>query len=137
MIRIYGGQIRFVWQTLLQDQIRRDAKKAGEEGIKRMILRNLNNTTVTIVLIGTSTWQRPWVRYEIAQSIARKNGLLGIYIHHLEDQWKGISNCGLKPVVPWNIEFPTYDWDYDLGRFRGEIEAAGRRADASRLYDRT
>ena len=63
-----------------------EAKKTGDEGIRRMILRHLNNTTVTVVLIGTNTAYRPWVKYEIEQSIARKNGLLGIHIHHLKDQ---------------------------------------------------
>lgn len=58
------------------------AKKQGSDGIKRMILRNLRNTSVTVVLLGLETASRPWVKYEIAQSIAQKNGLLGICIHH-------------------------------------------------------
>ena len=109
-----------------------EAKKQGDEGIRRMILKHLNNTTVTVVLIGTSTWQRPWVRYEIEQSAAHKNGLLGIYIHHLKDQNGLASPRGLKPSVPSGAEFPAYDWDGDLDRFRKEIEAAGRRADELR-----
>jgi hypothetical protein len=32
-----------------------------------------------------------------------------------------------KPAVPWCVEFPAYDWDRDLERFRKEIEAAGKR----------
>ena len=32
-----------------------EAKKEGPEGIRRMILRHLRNTTVTVVLIGTHT----------------------------------------------------------------------------------
>jgi hypothetical protein len=43
-----------------------------------MILKHLENTSVTVVLIGTETANRPWVKYEIEQSIARKNGLLGV-----------------------------------------------------------
>src|SRR5712692_6137082 len=60
-----------------------EAKKTSDAGIQRMILRHLENTTVTVVLIGQYTWMRPWVRYEIAESIKRKNGLFGIYIPHL------------------------------------------------------
>ena len=107
-----------------------EAKKAGVEGIRRMILKHLSNTTVTVVLIGSETANRPWVKYEIEQSIVRNNGLLGIYIHHLKDQNQRTSNRGAKPTVPWNVEFPTYDWDGDLDRFRREIEAAGKRSDA-------
>jgi hypothetical protein len=108
------------------------ARRRGNEAIRRMILRHLRGTTVTVVLIGTYTSLRPWVRYEIDQSIARKNGLLGIHIHRLKDQNGQISLRGDKPYVPPGVVFPAYDWDRDLGRFRREIEAAGRRSDALR-----
>jgi hypothetical protein len=109
------------------------AKKTGIEGIKRMIMKHLKNTSVTVVLIGSQTSTRPWVKYEIKQSIAQNNGLLGIYIHHLKNQngeWDFFR--GAKPSVPDGVEFPAYDWDRDLDRFRREIEAAGKRADALR-----
>jgi hypothetical protein len=109
-----------------------EAKKKGKEGIQRMILSHLENTTVTVVLIGTQTASRPWVQYEIEKSIARNNGLLGVYIHHLKNQRGEISARGVKPAVPWGVEFPAYDWDRDVERFRKEIEAAGKRADAAR-----
>lgn len=108
-----------------------EAKKKGSEAIKRMIFRNLKNTSVTVVLIGTETAFRPWVRYEIEQSIAQKNGLLGIYIHHVKNQeGKASFFRGSKPAVPFGVEFPAYDWDRDLDRFRSAIEAAGKRSDA-------
>jgi hypothetical protein len=106
------------------------AKKTGKDGIQRMILNHLKDTTVTVVLIGTKTAHRRWVKYEIGQSIARKNGLLGIYIHRLKDCNKLASPRGAKPAVPQGVDFPAYDWDKDLDRFRKEIEAAGKRADA-------
>ena len=109
-----------------------EAQKIGAEGIRRMILKHLSNTTVTVVLLGSETANRPWVKYEIEQSISRNNGLLGIYIHHLKDQNQRTANQGAKPAVPWNVEFPTYDWDWNLDRFRREIEAAGKRSDALR-----
>lgn len=110
-----------------------EAKKTGADGIRRMILRHLSNTTVTVVLIGVETANRPWVKYEIEQSIERKNGLLGVFIHHLKDQnGRSSPSRGPKPSVPWNVEFPAYDWDADLDRFRREIEAAGKRSDALR-----
>ncbi len=36
-----------------------DAKAQGDEAIRRMILRHLDNTSVTVVLIGTYTAARP------------------------------------------------------------------------------
>lgn len=108
------------------------AKKKGKEGIQRMIRRHLKDTTVTVVLIGSITASRPWVKYEIEHSLARKNGLLGIYIHHLKDPNNPPGSRGAKPSVPEGVEFSAYDWDKDLDRFRKEIEAAGKRADAWR-----
>jgi hypothetical protein len=72
-----------------------------------MILSHLERTTVTVVLIGEKTAKRPWVRYEIEQSIARQNGLLGIEIHHLKDKdgdWDWFA--GDKPDVFPYIPFP-------------------------------
>lgn len=109
-----------------------EAKKTKDEGIRRMILKHLRMTSVTVVLIGSETANRPWVKYEIEQSIAQKNGLLGIYIHHLKDVNGSTSMMGNKPTVPWNVEFPAYSWDKDLDRFKREIEAAGKRSDALR-----
>jgi hypothetical protein len=109
-----------------------EADKKGKDAIQRMILKHLKDTTVTVVLIGTETANRPWVKYEIEQSIARKNGLLGIYIHHLKDSNQRPSSRGAKPAVPEDVDFPAYDWDKDLDRFRKAIEAAGQRADTLR-----
>lgn len=69
-------------------------KKQGDFALKRLIDGGLNNTSVTAVLIGTETYMRPWVRYEIVKSLERGNGLLGIYIHSIKDingyiAWKG------------------------------------------------
>lgn len=109
-----------------------EAKKQGWDAIRRMILRHLNGTSVTVVLIGSETANRPWVKYEIEQSIERKNGLLGIQIHHLQNWAKQISWPGPIPTVTPSIPFPVYAWDGDLKRFSDAIEAAGKRADALR-----
>jgi hypothetical protein len=110
-----------------------EAKKKGADAIRRMILRHLNGTSVTVVLIGKETASRPWVKEEIKHSIAQNNGLLGIHIYHLKNQKSQSSFFrGSKPDVPWGVEFPCYDWDGDLDRFRREIEAAGKRSDALR-----
>ena len=83
-----------------------------------MILKHLERTTVTIVLIGTLTAQRPWVKYEIQESIKRNNGFLGVYIHHLKNSLGQISNPGPKPAVPPNVQIPAYKWDGNLEKFR-------------------
>lgn len=114
-----------------------EAKRKGTDAIRRMILRHLERTSVTVVLIGSQTALRPWVRFEIEESIKRKNGLLGVHIHHLQDRLGMTSYRGLVPSVPLGMTFPTYDWDKNLARFSREIEAAGRRADAMRAATAT
>ena len=109
-----------------------EAKKKGKEAIRKLIRDKLVGTSVTVVLIGQETANREYVQYEIDQSIDRKNGLLGIFIHHLKDQSGQTSPRGSKPTVPSSVEFPAYDWDSDLTRFKNAIEAAGKRADKLR-----
>lgn len=106
-----------------------EAKRKGDDNIKRLIREKLAGTSVTIVLIGAETATRPFVQYELAASIAQNNGLLGIHIHHLKDEEKKTDARGIKPSVQHGVELPTYDWDGDLDRFRREIEAAGKRSD--------
>ncbi len=50
-----------VWET---------AKKTGSIAVKRLVNGGLDGTSVTCVLVGTETYQRPWVRYELLKSVS-------------------------------------------------------------------
>lgn len=63
-----------------------DAKKHGDDAVKRLINSNLENTSVTCALIGTETWRRRWVRYELLKSYDRGNPLLGVHINGVPDK---------------------------------------------------
>jgi hypothetical protein len=63
-----------------------DAKRHGDSSIKRLINDNLNGTSVTCALIGTETWRRRWVRYEILKSYDRGNTLFGVHINSVRDK---------------------------------------------------
>jgi hypothetical protein len=58
-----------------------ESKKKGDVALKRLINAELEYTSVTAVLIGSQTYARRWVRYEIMKSVARGNKLLGIHIN--------------------------------------------------------
>lgn len=60
-----------------------ESKKSGDMVLKRMVNAALERTTVTAVLIGSETWARRWVRYEIMKSLHRGNQLLGIHINSI------------------------------------------------------
>ena len=62
-----------------------ETKKKGEETIKRWIRDQLSGTSVTVVLVGSETCNRDYVRYELEQSWKRGNGILGIHIHQMKD----------------------------------------------------
>ena len=74
-----------------------EIKRQGELAIKRWIDSQLEGTSVTVVLIGTETYSRDWVRYEIIKSFDRGNGLLGVYIHQIKDQNGSTSPKGKNP----------------------------------------
>jgi len=54
-------------------------------GVKRWIDENMNYRSCVIVLVGSDTWTRPWVKYEIEKAWNDGKGLFGIYIHNLKD----------------------------------------------------
>jgi len=60
----------------------------GDEAIKKWINEQLNGKSCAIVLIGTNTAGRKWINYEIKKAWDDGKGLLGIYIHNLEDNSK-------------------------------------------------
>ncbi len=72
-------------------------KKQGAAALKRLIHSGLENTSVTVVLIGSQTYVRPWVRYEIMKSIERRNKVIGIHINAIPDKYRQIKTGGPNP----------------------------------------
>ena len=77
-----------------------EAKKKGDADVKKLIDKGLNGTSVTVVLIGAETSQRKFVDYEIERSIARGNGLFGIYISGIKDSNGKTDTQG---GAPWKL----------------------------------
>lgn len=61
-----------------------EAQKNGDIALKRLINGSLENTSATCVLIGTNTFERRWVRYEILKSIARGNHVFGVHVNGIK-----------------------------------------------------
>ena len=76
-----------------------EAKKHRENEIKRLINSSLDGTSVTCVLIGSRTWSRPWVRYEILKSYDRGNLLFGIHINSILDKNRQTFAQGSNPFA--------------------------------------
>ncbi len=101
-------------------------KRQGDIVIQRWIDRQLQGTSITVVLVGEYTCSSRWVKYEIEKSIEIGNGLLGIDISKIEDLQKNTSErCGEIPK-----DYPFYLWKKDDGykNIGGWIEKAARQA---------
>lgn len=116
-------------------------KRKGDAAVKRWIDSQLNGTSVTVVLIGTATASRAYVRYEIEKSHEKGNGLLGVYIHNIRDQLQRATLQGQNPFEAFWVQtgysrvylsqvVPTYDYVYDrgFGNMGEWIENAARKA---------
>ena len=75
------------------------AEKQGVIALKRLINGGLKNTSVTTVLIGSQTYARPWVRYEIFKSISSGNKLIGVHINGIPDKNKATKSLGPNPFA--------------------------------------
>jgi hypothetical protein len=58
-------------------------KLEGDEAVKRLIREGVEYTSAVCALIGTDTWVRRWVRYEIARAIVDGRGLLGAHLNSI------------------------------------------------------
>ncbi len=75
-----------------------EVKRKGDTAIKNWIDKQLEGTSVTVVLVGGKTCSSRWVKYEIKKSIERGNGLLGIDISKIKDlQGNTSERCGKIP----------------------------------------
>ena len=105
------------WDAATREQI----KARGDSAIKKWIKSNLKGTSVTVVLIGAETSSRKWVQYEMEESIAKKNDVIGVRIHKLKNQnretdWVGDLDFGLVDGEhTFSDLFPVYDWVDDEG----------------------
>lgn len=101
----YGGQrISGVIDHTEFDKI----KQKGDGSVKQWINQQLNGTTATVVLIGEETLNRPYVQYEIQQSIARGNAVIGVYINTIKDINGNTCNACHRHVMIDNSFFPVY-----------------------------
>lgn len=88
-----------------------EVERQGENAIKNWIDKQLNGTSVTVVLVGNKTCNSKWVKYEIKKSIEIGNGLLGIDISKIKDlQGNTPERCGR---IPEGYDF--YLWNNDDG----------------------
>ena len=68
-----------------------------ERAIKKWIAEQMRGRSCTIVLVGSNTANRKWINYEIAKSWDDGMGVVGIYIHGLENSEGLVATGGDDP----------------------------------------
>jgi hypothetical protein len=69
----------------------------GDQAIKNWIGNQMSGRTCAIVLIGSNTAGRKWIKYEIEKAWNDEKGVLGIYIHNLTDSEGKQASKGNNP----------------------------------------
>ena len=87
-------------------------KRTGPAALKRLINDGLDGTAVTCILIGSATYTRPWVRYEMLKSFRRGNSLLGIHINSIKGRDQTAKPQGPNPLAHVGV---TYSRDGRTG----------------------
>ncbi len=124
--------IRNSWRFTAGNETQPFVDKAEFESIKRnpsklkeWIDNQMVGTSVTVVLIGTETYQREWVRYEIEQSHKLNKGMIGISLSGMKRLSGNIYPHGANS--PFNyvqlpdaygnqVNYPIYNWITGDGR---------------------
>lgn len=94
-----------------------EVKKKGKNNIEKWINEQLKYKNCTIVLIGSETANREWVKYEIKRSWETGKAMFGIYINKLKDVNGYTDTKGKNPFDYFtvnNIKLSNYIRTYDL-----------------------
>jgi hypothetical protein len=102
-----------------------ETKRKGDDAVRSLINSGLEGTSVTVVLIGAETASRRWISYEIEQSVSRNNGILGIRLAGIKDQYGSTDNAGPTPAALVSVAAPIYNWEY--GKLGEWVEEAYKR----------
>ncbi|HEY3443520.1 MAG TPA: TIR domain-containing protein [Paludibaculum sp.] len=75
-----------------------DAKKHGDVAIKKLINSGIERTSTTCVLVGSRTFDRAWVTYEIMRSFKRGNSILAVHINSIAGRDRKTKPLGPNPL---------------------------------------
>lgn len=79
-------------------------KRNGNASIEKWIENNMKYKRCVVVLIGTQTHARPWVKHEIRKAWSDGRGLLGIHIHNLRCPNNGTCTKGTNPFEQFTFK---------------------------------
>lgn len=95
------------------------SKRTGDEGLKRLINDGLDGSSVTCVLIGSHTYARRWVRYEIFKSVFRGNGLFAVHINGITGKDRLVKPNGANPFDNLGVRYSSDGMSVELFEWNG------------------
>lgn len=98
----HGEQLSFIDASMWEE-----AKRKSPDALKKLISDALQNTTVTVILIGSHTNDRHWVKYELEQSIARGNGIVGVRVNKIKNFQGQVTQRGNNPLDSAQVTFSS------------------------------
>lgn len=78
-------------------------KRGGDRAIQTWIDDQLYGKSVAVVLIGTNTAGRKWIKYEIERAWTEGKGILGVYVHNLKDSLGNQATKGANPFADFTL----------------------------------
>ena len=81
-----------------------EVKRKGQKAIERWIDDNMRYRSCVIVLVDEETANRPWVKYEIEKAWKEGRGVVGIYIHNINDPLYGKCPKGKNPFDEFTLK---------------------------------
>ncbi|MEN9881471.1 MAG: hypothetical protein RLZZ308_654 [Candidatus Parcubacteria bacterium] len=60
-------------------------KKGGDQAIEKWINDQMSYRSCMVLLIGSETAGRKWIKYEIKKAWSKGMGIVGIYVHNIKD----------------------------------------------------
>lgn len=96
-----AGQVRNMGKvsndSTFSDNDWESVKKDSDPAIKRWIDAEMAKRSCIVVLIGSTTSTRKWVKYEIEKAYELGKGIVGIYVHGLKDKDGNQTTKGANP----------------------------------------
>lgn len=94
----YGNQIQ---SGIIDKAEFEKIKRTGDQAVHNWIDKQLDGTSVTVVLLGTNTLSRKFVQYEICESVKRGNAIVGIHINNIKDMVTGkiSAKCNTHTII--------------------------------------
>lgn len=78
-------------------------KRGGDSAIENWIANQMSGRSCTVLLIGTATAGRKWIKHEIEKTWNDKKGLVGVYIHNLKNVSQQQTFKGNNPFSEYSV----------------------------------